>query len=163
MAGMPNVFVIMADALRADRLHCDGNPMETSPGIDRLAREGVRFRWAMAHSANTMPCVVSAFTGLDPLVHGLNDPRTHVRHSWKGWSTPFDLLEQKGYAISGMTPGCTTTWEGIRRRRTRNRPWRSWRKTAGGLGLSGACRTIRTCHTIRLPRMTQLSCLPATG
>ncbi len=79
----PNVFVVIGDALRADRLHCYGNPMETSPVMDRLGREGVLFRTAIAHSSHTMPCLVSAFTGLDPLTHGLTDPRTHTAHSWQ--------------------------------------------------------------------------------
>jgi arylsulfatase A-like enzyme len=98
----PNVLVFIADALRADRLHCCGNERETSPAIDALAREGVLFRQMIAQSANTMPCVVSALTGLDPLVHGLTDPRTHGCHSWAGWKTPFDLLEEARYEVAGQ-------------------------------------------------------------
>ena len=98
----PNVFVIIEDALRADRLHCYGNPLPTSPVIDRLASEGVLFRNAIAHSAHTMPCVVSAFTGLDQLTHGLTDARTQAKHNWHGWKTPIDLLEENGYAVSGQ-------------------------------------------------------------
>ena len=105
MAGslrQPNVLLFIADALRADRLHCCGNGSETSPAIDALAREGVLFRQMIAQSANTMPCVVSAFTGLDPVVHGLTDPRTHSRHSWGACKTPFDRLEQAGYDVAGQ-------------------------------------------------------------
>jgi arylsulfatase A-like enzyme len=97
----PNVLWIIADALRADRLHCYGNPWPTSPVMDRLAREGVLFQRCIAHSAHTLPCVVSAFTGLDPMTHGLRDPRTHASHSWGGWVTPLERIEREGYAVAG--------------------------------------------------------------
>ncbi len=33
----PNVLVLVLDQLRADELHCYGNPRLTSPNIDKLA------------------------------------------------------------------------------------------------------------------------------
>jgi hypothetical protein len=45
----PNVIVIIADQLQADRIHAYGNPRSTTPNIDKLAERGVRFgryaRW----------------------------------------------------------------------------------------------------------------------
>ncbi len=99
---MPNVLLIVADALRADRLHCYGNNWQTSPVIDRLAAEGVLFQQLIAHSNHTLPCVGSIFTGLDPLSHGLTDPRTHLQYSWGNWQTPFEILEQSGFAMGGF-------------------------------------------------------------
>jgi len=98
----PNVLLIVADALRADRLHCYGNPWHTSPTIDRLAEEGVLFSQVVAHSSHTLPCMASIFTGLDPLSHGLNDPRTHARHTWGSWKTPFKILEEAGFVVAGF-------------------------------------------------------------
>jgi len=99
---LPNVLLIVADALRADRLHCYGNTWQTSPVIDRLAEEGVLFKQLIAHSSHTLPCVASLFTGLDPLSHGLTDPRTHRKHSWGDGKTPFDILEHSGYTVAGF-------------------------------------------------------------
>ena len=99
---LPNVLLIVADALRADRLHCYGNTWQTSPVIDRLAEEGVLLEQLIAHSSHTLPCVGSLFTGRDPLSHGLIDPRTHREHSWGNGKTPFAILEQSGFAVGGF-------------------------------------------------------------
>lgn len=99
---MPNVLLLIADALRADRLHCYGNPWHTSPTIDRLAADGVLFKQLVAHSSHTMPGVCSVFTGLDPKSHGLTDPRTHANHGWGDWTPPLQLLEKSGYAVGGF-------------------------------------------------------------
>ncbi|MBI2423957.1 MAG: sulfatase [Candidatus Hydrogenedentes bacterium] len=39
----PNVLLLSVDTLRADRLGCYGHPLPTSPNLDRLASEGIRF------------------------------------------------------------------------------------------------------------------------
>ena len=39
----PNLLILMPDQLRADALGCAGNPHVSTPHMDRLAREGVRF------------------------------------------------------------------------------------------------------------------------
>ena len=43
-AGRPNVVVIVVDDLRWDELGCAGHPFVRTPHIDRIAREGARFR-----------------------------------------------------------------------------------------------------------------------
>ena len=97
-----NVLMIVVDALRPDRLHCYGNQWQTSPAIDRLAEEGVLFEQLIAQSSHTLPSVGSIFTGLDPLSHGLIDPRTHANHSWGSWKSPFRMLEDSGFALGGF-------------------------------------------------------------
>ncbi len=64
-----NVLVILVDTLRADALSCYGYRRPTSPRIDRLAAEGVRFENAVAESSWTIPTVASIFTGVYPIVH----------------------------------------------------------------------------------------------
>ena len=98
----PNVLLLIVDALRADRLHCYGNPWPTSPALDQLAEDGVLFRQLIAHSSHTLPSVGSIFSGLDPLAHGLTDPRTHANHSWGDWPTPLSFLEKSGFAVAGF-------------------------------------------------------------
>ncbi|HYM10572.1 MAG TPA: sulfatase-like hydrolase/transferase, partial [Bryobacterales bacterium] len=39
----PNIILISLDQCQADQLHAWGNRRETSPNLDRMAREGVRF------------------------------------------------------------------------------------------------------------------------
>jgi arylsulfatase A-like enzyme len=71
----PNVILISVDTLRSDRIGCYGNPRETSPTVDRLAREGVRFRRVVAPSNWTLPSHYSMMTSLYPTAHGVNPDR----------------------------------------------------------------------------------------
>lgn len=66
-----NVLLIIADALRADRLGCYGCQKSTSPHIDRLAREGVRFENCVATATHTSPSMISILTGTNAVTHGL--------------------------------------------------------------------------------------------
>ena len=59
----PDVFLIVVDTLRADRLGCYGYPRPTSPNIDRLAAEGTRFSVNTAQCSWTKPSMVSMFSG----------------------------------------------------------------------------------------------------
>ena len=101
-----NVLFIIADALRADRLHCCGNPHPTSPVSDGLARDGVLMRNVIANANRTIPALISVFTGLYAVRHGIRDQATFQSWSdrWKGRRTPFDVLRERGYVISGDDP-----------------------------------------------------------
>ena len=46
-----NILLISIDTLRADHLHAYGYDRRTSPAIDRMAREGVRFADVVAASS----------------------------------------------------------------------------------------------------------------
>lgn len=65
----PNIVLVSIDTLRADHLGCFGYARDTSPHIDRLAREGVLFRQAIASSNWTLPSHASMLTGLHPARH----------------------------------------------------------------------------------------------
>ncbi len=67
----PNVLVILIDTLRADRLHVYGNEAPTSPVMDALAENGLRYESAYAPSAWTVPSTASVLTGMNPAEHGL--------------------------------------------------------------------------------------------
>ncbi len=58
-----HVLLIVVDTLRADHLSVFGYPRPTSPNIDRLAREGVLFKRAIAQASFTSPSMVSLMTG----------------------------------------------------------------------------------------------------
>jgi choline-sulfatase len=63
MASKPNLLLIMADQLRADALGCTGGWVQT-PNLDRLAREGVRFRNCVTTTPVCVPARLSLATGL---------------------------------------------------------------------------------------------------
>jgi arylsulfatase A-like enzyme len=67
----PPVLLIVIDALRADHLGCYGYGRATSPNLDRLSRDGVRFMQAISSSTFTKTSIASLMTGLDPHLHGV--------------------------------------------------------------------------------------------
>lgn len=64
------VAVITVDALRADRLSSYGYDRPTSPTIDALFDDGVRFDAARANEPLTSPSMCSMITGIEPQEHG---------------------------------------------------------------------------------------------
>lgn len=68
---LPNIIVIMIDTLRADHVGAYGYARPTTPHLDQLAAQGVRFANAFSTSSWTSPAVGSLFTGLLPSRHGL--------------------------------------------------------------------------------------------
>jgi len=66
-----NILLITIDALRADHLSCYGYGRTTSPHIDRIAGEGFIFEKVIAPSSWTAPSMVSLFTSVYPINHGV--------------------------------------------------------------------------------------------
>jgi arylsulfatase A-like enzyme len=60
----------MVDTLRADHLSCYGYTGGTTPRIDGLARDGLRFANAFSQASWTRPSVATILTGLYPSSHG---------------------------------------------------------------------------------------------
>jgi arylsulfatase A-like enzyme len=67
---VPNLVVIVLDAVRADSIGCLGNREVSTPHIDRIAREGVLFTQGIAQSSWTLPSLGSIFTSSYPSQHG---------------------------------------------------------------------------------------------
>lgn len=67
---MPNVVLFTVDTLRADHLSCYGYHLRTSPNIDKLAAEGVRFEQAHTVIPLTGPAHISLMTSRYPQDHG---------------------------------------------------------------------------------------------
>jgi len=92
--GRPNILLIMADAIRRDALGCYGNPLVSTPNLDRLAREGVRFDYCCVTSPFCSPARASVLSGRWPHAHGLWD--NGVR--WPRETTTLaTVLDQLGY------------------------------------------------------------------
>lgn len=94
-----SVILISIDSLRADRLGCYGNPRDTSPTLDRLAREGVRFDNAVSTTSWTLPSHMSLLTGRDVLSHGVIAETDQLP---AGIPTLAQVLREAGRATAGI-------------------------------------------------------------
>jgi arylsulfatase A-like enzyme len=65
-AGQPNIVIILADDLGFGDLGCYGATKIPTPNVDRLAREGLRFRDAHSTSATCTPARYALLTGEYP-------------------------------------------------------------------------------------------------
>lgn len=68
---MPNVLLVVVDALRQDVLGCYGNARVRTPVLDGLAAKGVRFDNAWVQAPFTWTSFGSILTGKHPRRHGL--------------------------------------------------------------------------------------------
>jgi len=82
----PNILILAADSLRADRI----DP-RVAPRLSRLASESVRFDHAYVSLPRTFPSWVSLLTGRHPHHHGIRSmfPR------WEDRAKDFDALPQR--------------------------------------------------------------------
>jgi arylsulfatase len=76
--------MILVDTLRADRLGCYGHTRATTPHIDALAAESVRFEYAVSQAPWTTPSVASLLSSRFPSELGVRDVTSPVtaRFSW---------------------------------------------------------------------------------
>lgn len=65
------VVIVSIDTLRADALGSYGNPNDTTPVLDAIARAGVRAADCVAPTPVTLPSHATLLTGLHPLAHGV--------------------------------------------------------------------------------------------
>jgi arylsulfatase A-like enzyme len=103
-----NIILFSIDTLRADGLGCYGNPRNTSPEIDRLAKDSIIFQNALTPSSWTLPSHMSLVTSLYPSVH-----RCEVLPLWartvnrlsEHWITLPEILKGFGYFTVAYTDG----------------------------------------------------------
>ena len=95
----PNLLLISIDTLRTDRLGCYGHYRETSPRLDALAADGLRFTAAYAPTPWTLPSHASMLTGMHPYEIGIDN-------QWRTLpeETPMvaELLTRAGYASAAF-------------------------------------------------------------
>jgi len=96
-----NVLWIVIDCLRPDHLGCYGYRRNTSPHIDRLARQCVRFNQMISPHIPTQPAHTTLFSGHDVFDHqvvaqgGAHELEPEVR------LLP-DLLRERGYFTAAV-------------------------------------------------------------
>lgn len=98
----PNIIFIMADDLGIGDLGCYGQKMISTPRIDQMATEGVRFTQVYAGSSVCAPSRSSLMTGMH---NGHNRVRDNIPH--EVFLLPDDLtvaeiLKQSGYTTGGI-------------------------------------------------------------
>jgi arylsulfatase A-like enzyme len=94
----PNVLLISIDTLRADHLDAYGYDRTTAPNLSRLADEGALFESCVAVSNWTLPTHTSLFTGLHPLVHGVEEHKDQLD---PGRATLGEAFAAAGYETAG--------------------------------------------------------------
>jgi hypothetical protein len=87
MGGQPNLLLVTCDAMRLDHLGCYGATDISTPNIDRLAREGLRFEHVRAQTETTFGSYCSLLTGVHPL-------RTGVYSEWGRFPAHFPTLPE---------------------------------------------------------------------
>ncbi|HEY4014391.1 MAG TPA: sulfatase [Polyangiaceae bacterium] len=102
VAKRPNVLVIAADSLRADRL----DP-RTAPHLSALADRGTRFDSAYVSLPRTFPSWVTILTGRHPHHHGIRSmfPR------WEERTRDFDAVPER-LAGAGWSTGVVSDYAG---------------------------------------------------
>ncbi|MGB5658852.1 MAG: sulfatase [Thermoanaerobaculia bacterium] len=98
----PDIILVSIDSLRADNLGCYGYPRETSPFVDQLASEGVRFENAISTTSWTLPSHAALFSGLYDSTHGLVSDDQRLA---KGVLTIAEVLRDGGYHTAGFYGG----------------------------------------------------------
>ncbi len=100
-----NVIILMVDTLRADRLGLYGYSRDTSPNLDRFAREGTTFLSNQSQASRTGPSVASLFTSLHVRSHGVVNPL----EQWDGKGvldparlTMAEILNKEGYSCRAV-------------------------------------------------------------
>lgn len=68
---LPNIILIIVDALRPDYLGCYGATYKATPNIDSLAKDSVIFRNMHSPLYGTDCILTTIFTGLWPRTHGI--------------------------------------------------------------------------------------------
>src|SRR4051794_1975722 len=106
-AAAPNLLILTVDDMSCDSIGAFGCKLpDTSPNIDRLAGEGLRFDYAHVQVGNCMPSRNVMFSGRYPhnnRVEGFYQVRD------PGYPVLADLMKKAGYftAIRGKVPHST--------------------------------------------------------
>ncbi len=94
----PDVLLVVLDTARASSLSLYGYAKPTSPGLERLAKQALTFRRAIAPASWTLPSHASMFTGRWP--HELSTG------PWSALDTTYptlaEYLRDRGYLTAGF-------------------------------------------------------------
>lgn len=102
-----NLVLISIDTLRADHLGCYGYNRDTSPNIDRFARDSIVFANAYSTAPKTPESHMSMFTSLYPSVHRVFTIVDESKINVLDGSAPTftEILKEQGYRTVGIHGG----------------------------------------------------------
>lgn len=92
-----NIIMLSLDEVRPDHLSCYGYTKMSTPHIDRVAKEGVRFETCICSSDLTPVTMGTVVTGKYPNKHGLREPYHQITGPSIG-----AILKEKGYVTAGF-------------------------------------------------------------
>ncbi|HVO60382.1 MAG TPA: sulfatase-like hydrolase/transferase [Terriglobales bacterium] len=95
----PDIFLVTIDTLRADHVHCYGYDRVSTPALDEIARNGIRFTQAFTPSPITNTSHTTILTGLLPGDHGVTDFGVPLADTH---STLAELLHKGGYQTAAF-------------------------------------------------------------
>ncbi|MFN7144979.1 MAG: sulfatase [Myxococcota bacterium] len=98
-AERPDIVLVSIDSLRADHLGSYGYPRDTTPNLDALAKDGLRFTQARAASPWTLPSHMTMFTGLWPTEHQVIEDDLTLAPSVP---VVTEALKEAGYATAAF-------------------------------------------------------------
>lgn len=95
----PNIIFILCDDMGYGDLACYGQPYISTPNIDRMAAEGMRFTQAYAGSPVSAPSRATLMTGQ-------HSGHTHVRGNKEYWSAEHTVKygDNTDFAVVGQEP-----------------------------------------------------------
>jgi len=94
------VVLISIDTCRADYLSCYGYPRNTTPNLDVIAQNGIRFENVAAQVPLTLPSHSSMLTGTIPPYHGVHDNLDY--RLGESNLTLAEILKQNGYKTAAI-------------------------------------------------------------
>jgi len=97
-ARQPNFVILMTDDQRWDAMSCAGNTILQTPNMDRLAKEGIRFRNMFVTNSLCAPSRATLLTGMYSHSHGVIDNKGR-KISRNQLLLP-DLLRDAGYEVA---------------------------------------------------------------
>lgn len=100
MAVQPDIVLLVLDTQRADRLSCYGYKRQTSPALDALAADAIRYAAAVAPAQWTTPTHASLFTGLYPSQHTVHQMNSVLPSNLAPLA---QRLSQAGYFTAGFS------------------------------------------------------------
>jgi arylsulfatase A-like enzyme len=97
--GVKNVLLYFCDTLRADGLGCYGNQRPTSPNLDAIAADGVRFERCFSQGPWTYVSMPSSLSSLFPSVDGVRTGGEQIPDSC---TTMAEAFRNAGYLTCAM-------------------------------------------------------------
>ena len=103
----PNIIIITMDALRPDYMGCYGYKRNTTPNIDKFAKDAAIFAQAISHSSHTAPSNSSLITSTYPSVHKAEDWGYKINPNLP---TLAEILKSHGYTTAFISDQIGFSW-----------------------------------------------------